>query len=254
MMSVNPEPLELFTDYFEVLVADTEALKKQVYNIRYEVYCEEFGYEPKEAFPDQLEFDEFDEYSTHCLVMHRQSGIAAGCVRLVNGSADQILPIEAHCAEAIDPAYLADLRANRETSCELSRLAVRKAFRRRHGESKTPMGERLDPELARNEARVFPLIAVAAYIAACAAAELTGRHRGYAMMEPYLPRLLRRSGIVFSSIGEPMDYHGTRAPYMTNASRVIDGMAPELQGMYRRICSSYQFQALQQGACQKRQA
>ncbi len=247
MIDRSAEPVSLFADYFDVLVADTDSLKEQVYGIRYEVYCEEFAYEPKEAFPDKLERDVFDEYSTHCLIVHRQSGVAAGCVRLVNGSPEHLLPIEAHCAEAVDSAHLADLQVHRHESSELSRLAVRKAFRRRHGETKTPLGGRLGSEFARNETRVFPLIAVAAYMAACAVGELTGRKRGYAMMEPFLPRLLRRSGIAFTSIGEPMDYHGMRAPYMTDVARVLDGMTPDLRGLYEQIRTSPQFRALAQG-------
>ena len=57
---------ENFLRYFDVAFAGTKAQKSEVYGIRYNVYCEEFGYEPASAFPDHEEKDEFDEYLPPC--------------------------------------------------------------------------------------------------------------------------------------------------------------------------------------------
>ncbi len=55
---------------------------QKVYQIRYRVYCEEFQYEPPILSRCQ-ETDEFDATSSHCLVMHKATGMPAGCARLV---------------------------------------------------------------------------------------------------------------------------------------------------------------------------
>ena len=33
-----------YREYFQVILADTDALKKEVYHIRYRVYCSELGW------------------------------------------------------------------------------------------------------------------------------------------------------------------------------------------------------------------
>ena len=39
-----------FFNHFFLSIADTPELKQEVYKIRYQVYCEELEYEPKEEF------------------------------------------------------------------------------------------------------------------------------------------------------------------------------------------------------------
>ena len=70
-----------------------------MYRLRYRVYCKELGYEPADNFPDGEEYDEDDLKSLHCLITHKRSGIAAGCVRLIKTGAREHdpLPIERHC-------------------------------------------------------------------------------------------------------------------------------------------------------------
>jgi len=55
------------------------------------------------------------------------------------------------------------------------------------------------------------------------------------MMEPFLPRLLRRSGVVVSRVGEDIDYHGMRAPYFITTQDAVQGMPPELRELYDAI-------------------
>ena len=90
-----------FQNYFSVEIAKTEEQKSQVYSIRYQVYCDEFGYESVDAFPDQEEKDEYDDFSLHCLIRHKKSGLPAACVRLVpafdNKNRLIPLPLELHC-------------------------------------------------------------------------------------------------------------------------------------------------------------
>ena len=76
---------------------------------------------------------------------------------------------------------------------------------------------------------------VTAFLAATALTELAGRTNVFAMMEPFLPRLLERSGIRFQRAGADTDYHGIRAPYFVRTQDAVANMRPELTELYQSI-------------------
>lgn len=224
-----------FPRFFRVISADTPELRAIAFGIRYRVYCLEFGYEPKERFPDEEEVDEFDKTSLHALVVHKGSGEAAACVRLVPAvteSGDRLLPFEKNCGQHLNRQRIQALGVPRETVCEISRLAVDRGFRRRKGEDLTRFGCARSREFTQDEARTLPLIAVSAYLAVAGMTDLTGLRNAFAMMEPFLPRLLTRVGIHFEKMGNTLDYHGLRAPYFNSTDAVLKSMARELRDLY----------------------
>lgn len=226
---------ENFERYFTVELADSSALKERVYAIRYRVYCEEFKYEAVDLFPDKLETDEYDSYSRHCLVTHRGSGMPAGCVRLVPalGAIDIApLPLEKYCSTSLDREHIDQLNLDRSSVCEISRLAVDSTFRRRAGETLTRFGEINGLCVSAQEQRTFSLIAVACFLAATALTELDNRTNVFAMMEPFLPRMMHRSGINFQQVGSDIDYHGIRAPYFITTQSALSNMHKELLELY----------------------
>ncbi len=228
---------EKFLQYFQVKLATSAEDKRSVFEVRYRVYCDEFRYESGENFPDRAEFDEYDESSLHCLIQHRSSGMPAGCVRLVPAPDDSrdLLPYEKYCAESIDTAFIKNLKIERNNTCEISRLAVDGAFRRRSGEAVTRFGEIEAMDCSAAEKRSFSLIAIAGFLASTALTDLSGRDDVFAMMEPFLPRLMKRSGIVFQRAGKTIHYHGDRALYYIKTQSAIDNMAPELKELYEAI-------------------
>ncbi|SFF94552.1 PEP-CTERM/exosortase system-associated acyltransferase [Neptunomonas qingdaonensis] len=237
---------ENFQRYFTVELAAEEALKREIFHTRFNVYCKEFEYESIEHFVEEQESDEFDIYSFHCLIRHKESRQVAGCVRLVPADLnkqDMILPFEKYCIDSLDIKFIEELKLNRATLCEISRLAVDGAFRRRSNEALDRFGNVQQLAFADEERRVFPLIAVSAFLASTSLTMLTGRTNVFAMMEPFLPRLLKRSGIVFHRAGCDVDYHGIRAPYFITTQSVLDNMKPELKELYdainARICAEY---------------
>lgn len=230
---------ESFLQYFTVDLAATPAQKESVYKIRYRVYCEEFGYESADHFPDKIEYDAYDDHSLHCLITHISSGITAGCVRLIPATGDEnfdLLPFEKACSDNLDTEYIQGLNIERKTVCELSRLAVDRMFRRRAGEKQTRFGGLDAMDISHHEQRSFELIAVAGFLACTALTDLTGRTNIFAMMEPFLPRLLKRSGIIFQKVGKNVDYHGVRAPYYIQRTQsAMDKVHPDLKGLYETI-------------------
>ena len=228
-----------FFRYFSVRLADTQDLRDEVYRIRYQVYCQEFGYEPAENFPEEKEYDEFDMRSTHCLVYHKDSGHSVGCVRLVPtdpSDPQAFLPFERHCGPTLTPKHRETMhKLSRLTFCEISRVAVLRTFRRRAKESATQYGAVAEAVFSESEKRVFPYIAISLFLAATVLTELTERRNVFAMMEPTLPRLLKRVGIVFEQVGSMMDYHGQRAPYFITTDSALKSMVPEFRGLYEII-------------------
>lgn len=235
-MTARPKSYaEAFLTYFDIRFAATQVLKDDVARIRYRVYCEEFGYEDKRAFPEGLETDDFDAQSQHCLVIHRGSATPAGCVRVVKTVGNQPLPFEKFCSDSLDRDFFERSGMPRETMCEVSRLAVDGMFRRRAGEQATRYGGVHVSDLSQQEQRTFPLIAVSCFLAATALTELMNCTNAFAMMEPFLPRMLARSGIKFTKVGQDIDYHGLRAPYFVTTQSAVENMAPELRELYEAI-------------------
>lgn len=239
---VKPEMSSLFMDfarYFELTLALTDEQKAAVYAVRYNVYCEEFGYEDPDAFRDRMETDAFEDQSIHCLVIHRASGVAAGCVRLVTVEADTTMPMEDHCHDSLDQDFFGQLKNRRATMAEISRLAVDSQFRRRRGESETRFGNTASLHFAAREERTFSLIAVSLFLAAAAAADIVKRPDCFAIMEPFLPVILRRTGIVVKRVGDDFDFKGVRAPYYLNITEAIRAAPSELSLCFDVVRSQF---------------
>jgi N-acyl amino acid synthase of PEP-CTERM/exosortase system len=235
-MTARPKSYaEAFLTYFDVCFAADKATQDDAGRIRYRVYCEEFGYEPCEAFPDGIERDEFDPQSLQCLVTHKATSTPAGCVRVVKACAEKPLPFENFCGDSLDADFFDRNPIPRELMCEVSRLAVDGMFRRRSGEQATRFGGVHISDLSQQEKRTFPMIAVSCFFAANIMADNAGNTKLFAMMEPFLPRLLKRSGINFTKVGHDIDYHGLRAPYFVTTPEVKSNVVPELKELYDAI-------------------
>ena len=235
MTTDDRDPLRNFSRYFTVSPALTRADLDEVFRIRYRVYCEEFGYEPKARFPDGRETDAFDAQASQCLITHVATGLPAGCVRMCPASRDGVaipLPFDACCAESLDADAMARYDVDPDHMCEASRFAVDGAFRRRSGEALTRFGEIVSLNLSDTEQRTFPALSVALMLAGTAMAELLERPYMFAVMEPFLPRLLKRSGMIFHRLGSDIDHHGIRAVYVTDTREFVQEMHGSLMELY----------------------
>lgn len=233
----NQNLVARFNEYFKVGLAESDEDKESVYKVRYRVYCEEFEFLDADNYEGEMERDEFDDVSPNCLITHH-SGLPAACVRLVFGAIDgkpQKMPYEVLPNIEFDESVLKEFGGTRDNVVEISRLAVDGAFRRRSGEALTRFGEIDSLGLDQAERRTFGLISVAAFFSSAAMAEGFGRTVGVAMMEPFLPRLMSRSGIIFKQAGPAIDYHGKRAPYVINLESFFDSLNPDLLKFYESI-------------------
>lgn len=230
----------LFHRYFRIVPANTAALRDEVFRIRYDVYCEELGWEDRERFPGQQEMDEYDRHAFHCLLLHQPSGTYAGCVRLVHVPREEpgiLLPFEEACAGHLYPEAEAIFRQGRHGVGEISRLAVRSRFRRRENERHVPEGQVPEPDGARDPRRKTPPIAMGLYLAAACSGLLSGKDGVFALMEPKLARRLRGFGIHFHQVGEGIEHRGMRAPFYISRQDLQGRISPKVRGFLDTVCS-----------------
>lgn len=228
------EPVEHFERHFEVQPVRDEAARREVFSLRYAVYCEELGYEDPGAFPDGLEHDDFDADSEFALLRHRETGRAAGCVRLILGDEQRPFPFERVCAGFLDTRQVDPSTLDRVHAGEISRLAVHRDFRRRVGEALSPTGVAPAAD-ARPGARRHPTIAMGLFLAASALGLNRGLDQVLVMMEPRLARLLGSCGIRFTAVGEVIDYHGKRGPYRIRRDELLNALDPASRVMLEHM-------------------
>ena len=229
-----------FQNYFDILLADTPALRELVYRIRYDVYCRKFHFEQEEDCPGGMEQDDYDQHSLHMLIMHKETASAAGCMRLIapeSNESDFLLPMERFCGHTLTDPVWHPGRLPRSHIAEVSRLAVHTQFRRRLGESESPIGISVT-SFSLDERRTFPLLSLALFYGGAALMVLTGRSEAFVMVEPRLARRLQMVGLPFIKVGQIMEYHGPRAAYYVPVQGVLDNIQGELRYLYDFVYES----------------
>lgn len=239
-----------FDDSFSVIPANTVELRKKVYQLRHQVYCDELGYEARRA--SRLEHDAFDVRSIHCLLFHKPSQTYAGCVRLVLPDvqdSDEPLPFENSCGQSLEWDFDPAGKTPREHYGEISRLAITANFRRRRSEAALDEDSTaVQDDLADSERRLFPSVAMGLYVAITAMGLKQGLDGVFAMMEPRLARQLRRFGIVFTQVGAQVEHRGVRAPFFLHRDQLFSTLKPQCRELLGKIQSQLQAAAELQAA------
>ena len=230
--------LDTFGKFFEVQRVATDEQLRQALQLRYQVYCLETGFENIAEHSNGLEQDEFDGRAIHSLLVHRQSGLVAGTVRLVlpNGSnLEEPFPIEQHCGAAIKRPIKG---AHRSELAEISRFCISREFKRRIAESHSLWGNSVNDSRVTEkieQRRLIPHITVGLFAAIVHMSAEHGVRYWYALMEPSLLRFLQRFGIQFEHIGPVVDYHGERQPCFAIADQVLGNMRRECYPVWELI-------------------
>ncbi|MBP1151179.1 MULTISPECIES: PEP-CTERM/exosortase system-associated acyltransferase [Methylocaldum] len=232
-----------FNRHFEVIPANTDELIKQVKALRFQIYCVEHPFEDKTTFKDGLEQDQYDQRAVHSLVRHLKSKpdeAAVATVRLVlsdNQNPQNGFPIEDHCSISPEDRSSISLKFERKQIAEISRFAVSKQFRRRVGESETIHGiaEHKVPVIEKDDRRLVPHITLGLFQAIVQMSAENNIKLWYAVMETQLLRLLKRFGIRFTQIGEPVNYHGLRVPCIGPVDEVMSGIKRDCPAVWEFI-------------------
>ncbi|MFC7366793.1 MULTISPECIES: PEP-CTERM/exosortase system-associated acyltransferase [Vreelandella] len=227
-------------DEYRFFIATTNEEKQRAFRLRHDVFLKEFNYEMHEDESKVYESDTYDNYSVHCLIEHKRSGMLAGCVRLVmptneSPTSPDHLPVQDKGAQLLNHPTLTPSKLPKLETCEVSRLAISKRFRTR--KSATPeeaAGEGI-VFFSQDEAKTFSLIALGLFLCTYSIVGLTHRRHVFAMMEPRLPRLLAISGFRFTNVSAPIVYHGIRHAYYIDYHVAEQEMSERLYPLYEHI-------------------
>ena len=218
---------DVFNEYFEMVPAISDELKNAAYKLRYQVYCIENNFESSGQFPDQMEFDDYDQHSVHYLIRHRKSGDYAATVRLILPDAnnpEKLFPLEIHCG--VDN-FAVMQPINRKHLGEISRLCVSEAFKKRKNEAHTlaAIGPDQQGYFTPDERRTFLHISLALMACIIKASHENDIHYTYAAMEPSFVRFLSALGINAIKVGPLADYHGNRWPTLIKGTDMLNRLA-----------------------------
>ena len=198
---------------------DSEELLKEIYRVRYEVYCQECGFLPTSDYPDGLEIDAFDKHSIHFAAC--ADGNVIGTSRLVMNS-KLGYPLNEHCKEI----SINECELPKDGLVEVSRLALRKSFRRRIEDGiyavesylkKSEGGilaENHEDRSEQERKRQQPIVILGLYKAMYHETRRRGFTHWYAAMEKKLLYALKTFNFTFHEIGPQVDYYGPVTPYL----------------------------------------
>jgi N-acyl-L-homoserine lactone synthetase len=167
---------------------ETENELKEVYKLRFKVYCQEKKFESEGEYESQYEIDEYDVYSIHFIA--KVNDDIVGTARLILNNPIGF-PVEKNCKLDISM----DKKRSGQTA-EISRLAVSKQLIKSAGHLRKGLLIGLIGEMYKES-------------------KILGIECFYAAMGRGLQRMLMNCGIIFIQNGPVVDYHGPRAPFVT---------------------------------------
>ncbi len=202
---------EVFHSQFRIEFARSAREKEVSYKLRYQSYCVESAIFDKSNFADGLEFDELDASSQHAVVIHNDTGIAVGTVRLISPhSDDQTSGASLRSFPALRP-LLAGKRF-----VEISRFCLTKEARRsidlyydRNPVDLIARDRESEKEIFH---RIYSYAAVALIRSVVEMAIRVEHVEAYALLEIHLIKLLHKFGIKCTIIGASVEYSGTCYP------------------------------------------
>ncbi|HKK13844.1 MAG TPA: PEP-CTERM/exosortase system-associated acyltransferase [Gammaproteobacteria bacterium] len=203
----------MFDTHFEAILADTDHARRIHYQLRYQVYCLETGFEDRNRFPDGEEKDEWDDRAIHFLVRVRATGDWAGAVRVVLPNPEG-LPVERTCQ--LDPATRPGV-LDRPVG-EISRLCVLDRYRRRIPRVAKLCG--ID-HLYRDgpQRQPGPIILLGLLRAAAHYTQKWGIDACYLLTTPGLARMLNRWNIQLEPAGAKTNHRGERYPFLADLGK-----------------------------------
>jgi N-acyl-L-homoserine lactone synthetase len=186
---------------FTIEVVNTPTQLREAFQLRYQVYCVERGYEPGD---EDEETDEFDAQSRHILLRRTSDGQVVGTVRLICPNTSNLsdsFPIQRLCETSL-LAHVPLL-----TTGEISRFAISKE--RRGGRAELVL---LRLTILRGIVQLSWDLGLTTWLA---------------VMERSLMRLHRTNEIHFQPIGPLVSYHGMRQPTIGVIQPVLDWVRQE---------------------------
>lgn len=201
------DTMGLFDRDFEAVLADTEQAKRIHHEIRYQVFCEETGFEDRQAFPDRLEADQWDERAIPFLVRTKQTQEWVGTMRLIlpgqNLPAQQLCMMDRGAVARIKPYEVG----------EVSRLCVLSSYRNQRPRLPAAL-RRTRPTREQDSQIMLGLLRAAAGYS-----REQGIRYWYILTTNALARLMSSLCMPLSRVGDGIEHRGQRFPYLAHIER-----------------------------------
>ncbi len=201
------DTMDLFDRDFETVLADTQAAKRIHHEIRYQVFCEETGFEDRQAFPEHLEADQWDARSVPFLVRAKQTQEWVGTMRLILPGQD--LPAQQLCM--MDRGAVARIKPFEVA--EVSRLCVLSSYRHQRPRLPAPLRQRKPTRERDSQIMLGLLRAAAGY------SREQGIRYWYILTTSALARLMSSLHMPLSRVGDGIEHRGERFPYLAHIER-----------------------------------
>lgn len=222
-----------YFNFHRVLKGELESkILKEIFRLRYEVYCLERNFLDGNDFNCGMESDDFDDCSIH-FAAYTLTDEIIGTVRLVQPGVDRPFPFASHCQSFPEFAL-----PHPDQAAEISRLVVRKTFRRRRGDSMEGISqdfmekgktEKIQPRTAmqRDKRGNSPLLLLGLYREMFRYSRQNDIRYWYAAMERSLARSLGKMGFQFKPIGPQVDYYGPVTLFMADLDELNERLHRE---------------------------
>lgn len=215
----------MFDKSFEVFVADHPIAREIHYGIRYQVYCEETGFEDPSRFSNQMEMDQYDDNSVHFIVRSKRTGEWVAGMRLIQEELSLLPTVIAN--PDLDLSQFGD----NPQAAEVSRLCVLGKYRRSSIPS-NPGSVKLTPVLI-DERRREPEIMLGLLRAAFWYSINFDIKHWVFMAAPSLSRMLNIIALNTRCIGNVIDFHGKRAPHACDMSTFINRLPTKSENLFK---------------------
>lgn len=206
-------------------------IPSEIFKLRYEVYCIEREFVRPNSSIDGMEFDDFDDCSTH-FTAYTVDEALIGTVRLVQPPPTKDFPFGRHCT-----AFPSFVMPPREECGEISRLVVKRTHRRARADSVAGIpgfvaesndeNERRPNSKAVPPDRSSPMVLFGMYREMFRFSRLRGVRFWFAAMERSLARSLTKAGFQFEPIGPVADYYGPVTLYLLNLDVMLERLEKE---------------------------
>jgi len=207
-----------FAPYFtsrQVFFESDPSLMDRIFELRYQIYCQERQYLPAMNYPDKRESDEYDATAVHFAAFNLKEDLV-GYVRLVRPDAHQPFPFQIHCPNLMPGVTL----STPTDSVEVSRLMVHPNYRRRRGDTLSGVNTLIEaPATAHDLRDKSPQILLSLYRQIYNYSRVNHINYWYAAMEQDLARVLNKLDFQFEQIGLKANYFGPVAPYLADLQK-----------------------------------
>lgn len=208
---------------FRFLIVEDEALRRQTYRLRYQIYVEEFGFENPCDHPEGYETDLYDANAVHFAVVDDDTGSVIGTTRVVLNS-DLGFPMT-----QLENIFFKGERADLDKIMEISRFAVHANYRRRREDllfygipAVMDPSERQEVLHRVPDRRKRPVILYGIFRLLYHLSKKRGISFWCMISEKNLFEAVTYMGFIFHPIGVEVSFHGIRTPYIAFLDEMED--------------------------------